>query len=125
VHRIRIEQEHAVVVLVAEGEFDAYAAPELRKSLEGAGLGGRARLVADLGHVSFMDSTALGLLVRAVKQAAEHGGGIRVVLPTTTARRIFEITTLDRVLPVATSRAAAVVELSALDDMSGAAAPGS
>jgi anti-sigma B factor antagonist len=122
VHRIRTEQERAVVVLVAEGEFDAYTAPELREALEEA-RPGDSPLVVELSRVSFMDSTALGLLVRAVKDVRERGGDIRVVLPSTTARRIFEITTLDRVLPVAVSRSAAVAELSAPDDVSGAAAP--
>ena len=121
-HRIRTEQERAVVVLVAEGEFDAYTAPELHEALEEA-RPGDSPLVVELSRVSFMDSTALGLLVRAVKDVRERGGDIRVVLPSTTARRIFEITTLDRVLPVAVSRSAAVAELSAPDDVSGAAAP--
>ena len=58
-----------------------------------------------------MDSTALGVLVRAFKDAAGRGVGARVVLPRSAARRIFEITTLDRVLPVAESSSAALREL--------------
>ena len=69
--------------------------------------------MADLSAVSFMDSTALGLLVRGLREIGERGGRARVVLPRTTARRIFEITTLDRVLPVAESHADAVIALAA------------
>ena len=58
-----------------------------------------------------MDSTALGVLVRACKDAASRGLEARVVLPEGAARRIFEITTLDRVLPVADSTPAALREL--------------
>jgi anti-anti-sigma regulatory factor len=41
------------------------------------------------------------VVVGAFKRAREVGSGFQIVLPTGTARRVFEITTLDRVLPVA------------------------
>jgi anti-sigma B factor antagonist len=122
VHRIRIENEPAAVVMTAEGELDAFTAPALTDSLEDARIGERDRFVADLSRVSFMDSTALGLIVRTLKDIVERGGSARIVLPTTSARRIFEITTLDRVLPIASSRAEALAELASVD---GAGAPGS
>lgn len=102
--------------MTAAGEFDAYSAPELMGSLADAGLADHDRFVADLSRVSFMDSTALGLLVRTVKDVVDRGGRARVVLPETTARRIFEITTLDRVLPVASSREEALSALDAAED---------
>ena len=108
-HRIRIDYELGTTVLTAEGELDAYAAPDLGAGLDEAGSPGP--LVADLTKVSFMDSTALGVLVRALKDAAARGVAARVVLPETAARRIFEITTLDRALPVAASRPTALSEL--------------
>jgi len=121
VHRVRIEHERDAVILTAEGELDAYAAPALSEALEDVGADGLGRFVADLSNVSFMDSTALGLLVRMVKDIVERGGHARVVLPATMARRIFEITTLDRVLPVSRSRADA---LSELETVAGDASPG-
>jgi anti-sigma B factor antagonist len=111
VHRIHLEDDihPTAAVLVAEGELDAYTEPMLRSALEQVGLD--RHLVLDLSAVSFLDSTALGALVKAVRAVDERGGQARVVLPATTARRIFEITTLDRVLPVAASRADALGEL--------------
>lgn len=110
-HRVRVEHESNVLVLAAAGELDAYAAPALAESLYDAGIAACTRFVADLSKVAFLDSTALGLLVRTVKDVMARGGQARVILPSTTARRIFEITTLDRTLPVASSRSAAVLEL--------------
>lgn len=95
-----MKRETLAVVVTASGELDAYVAPELTAALDQAGVD---RLVADLTAVSFMDSTALGLIVRAVRDRGESGGETRIVLPQSTARRIFEITTLDRVLPVSPS----------------------
>ena len=98
-----------VTVVTASGELDAYVARELTAAFETAADDGR--LVADLAAVSFMDSTALGLLVRMVREVGERDGEIRVVLPRSAARRIFEITTLDRVLPVSPSLKQALAEL--------------
>jgi anti-sigma B factor antagonist len=96
-------------LVAASGELDAFVAEELERTLAEAAR--EARIVVDLTHVAFLDSTALGLLVRTVRDVDSRGGAIRVVLPAGTARRIFEITTLDRVLPVAGSRSDAVAEL--------------
>jgi anti-anti-sigma factor len=109
VHRIRVERERETSFVQAEGELDAFAAPDLAEAFEG--VSGAGRVVVDLVAVSFMDSTALGQLVRGVRELQEQGRAARVVLPGGTARRIFELTTLDRALPVAASRGEAVAEL--------------
>jgi len=109
VHRITVTEDTHVVVVAATGELDAYVAPELTAALDSAGSGA---LIADLTAVSFLDSTALGLLVRAVRDRGETGAETKVVLPQGTARRIFEITTLDSVLPVSASLREALAELS-------------
>lgn len=108
-HRISLDRDRSATVVTASGELDAFVAAELDATLGDAGRD--PRIVFDLTAVSFMDSTALGLIVRAVRDVDAKGGAIRVVLPDGTGRRIFEITTLDRVLPVADSRSDALAEL--------------
>ena len=108
-HRIVLDTNERAAVVTASGELDAFVADDLTGAFRGAGAS--SRVLVDLSAVSFMDSTALGLLVRAVRDIGEGGGLVRVVLPAGTARRIFELTTLDRVLPVADSRAQALAEL--------------
>ena len=93
-------------VVVASGELDAYAAPDLSNELET--VRGRHGVVVDLSLVSFMDSTVLGLIVRTSRELAEANARVRIVLPTGPARRIFEITALDSVLPIAETRRAAL-----------------
>jgi anti-sigma B factor antagonist len=115
VHRITVRKGTRAIVVMAAGELDAYVAPELTVALDGAG--GDA-LVADLTAVSFIDSSALGLLVRTVRDRRQSGRKTRVVLPQSTARRIFEITTLDRVLPVSPSLDDALAEIGEKPDNS-------
>lgn len=97
------------VIVRAQGELDAFCAPDLTRALEQTG--DAPGLVVDLELASFLDSTALGLVIRALRELEEAGREARIVLPRGDARRIFEITTLDRVLPVSGSLRAALDEL--------------
>jgi len=110
-HAVDIERSGRVVVVCASGELDAFAAPDLEAAFTSARA--ERRVLADLERVSFMDSTALGLLVRHVRELSEGDAEVRVVLPRGTARRIFEITALEGVLPVVGDRGAALAELEA------------
>jgi anti-sigma B factor antagonist len=111
VHGIDVEHESGAVVVSAHGELDAYSAPALGEAFANVRSNASGNVLIDLTRVSFMDSTALGLVVRAVNGVVDDGGRACLVLPESSARRIFEITTLDRVLPVASSRAEALREL--------------
>ena len=74
-----------------------------------SGLGqGERRLVLDLTGVAFLDSTALGTMIGALRRIREAEGVMRVVLPETAARRIFDITGLVPVLDVYPNRDAAL-----------------
>jgi anti-sigma B factor antagonist len=109
VHTVEIERSDPVIVIRAAGELDAFAAPDLETAF--TRVRGKGRVLADLGRVSFMDSTALGLLVRCVRELGEEGAEVRVVLPRGNARRIFEITALEEALPVVSDVRAGLGEL--------------
>jgi anti-sigma B factor antagonist len=109
VHRVSVDRHPVGAVVVASGELDAYAEEDLVGVFEETAR--EDRVVVDLSAVSFLDSTALGILVRSLRAVDARGGAARVVLPHGTARRIFELTTLDRMLPVAETLDAALSEL--------------
>jgi anti-anti-sigma factor len=111
VHAVTVDRTGRLSVVRGSGELDAFAAPDLTAAFEE--IEGSAAVVADLARVSFLDSTALGVVVRAVRALDDAGVPVRVVLPEGSARRIFEITTLDRVLPVSESSDEAVAALGA------------
>jgi len=58
------------------------------------------RLVIELADCTFIDSSALRALVRAQKLATRAGGELALVAPSQPARRVLEIATLDRFVPV-------------------------
>ena len=108
-HDVSIEHHEATAIVCAAGELDAFAAPDLAAAL--GAVADTPRVVVDLTRVAFLDSTALGEVVRTARARDEQGNVLRVVLPDGPARRIFEITGLDRALPVAPTRLDAVREL--------------
>jgi anti-sigma B factor antagonist len=108
-HRVHVELASSHAVVGAEGELDAFVAPELEQAFEA--VADAQRVVVDLGSISFLDSTALGLVVRALREIDERGGDARIVLPRGAARRIFELTMLDTILPIAPTRDVAIAEL--------------
>jgi anti-sigma B factor antagonist len=102
-------------VVTLRGELDAHDAPRLRELFACAvseldASDGAPRLVLDLTGVAFLDSTALGTMIGALRRVREAGGELRLVLPETPARRIFEITGLEQVLVVRATRAEALAD---------------
>lgn len=109
-HSVEVDRSSgSAAIVVATGELDAFVAPDLVAAF--AEVAGERHVLADLAAVSFMDSTALGLIVRATRELGEAGAVFRVVLPAGSARRIFEITSLDRALPVVSDRESGLEEL--------------
>ena len=101
----------AYVIAVA-GEADLYTAPELKRELEAAIDAGGKDVVVDLTATTFIDSTALSVLVEATKRLRPEGGRVALVCIDPNIVKIFRITALDRLFPVFASRADAMRGLS-------------
>ena len=65
---------------------------------------GAARLVVDLGGVTFIDSSALGVLVGGARRSAERGTELMIVCPVGSVSRILQITGLSRAFAVYATR---------------------
>ena len=90
-------------VIAVSGEIDVATAPQLREALHSVIAQGEATIVLDLLGVTFLDSTALGVLVGALKRCRELGGELHVVVADPRIVKIFEITGLTSVFTIADS----------------------
>lgn len=95
------------LVIAVQGEIDVATAPQLRESLHRVIADGESTVVLDLLGVTFLDSTALGVMVGALKRCRELGGELHVVIADPRILKIFEITGLTNVFRIADSLQAA------------------
>ncbi|HEX4244506.1 MAG TPA: STAS domain-containing protein [Acidimicrobiales bacterium] len=89
-----------VPVVAVVGEIDVATAPTLAEHLAAHEEAGASLVVVDLLGVSFLDSTALGVLVGSFKRLGESGGTLRLVIAEPRILKVFEITDLVRVFPI-------------------------
>jgi len=90
------------LVVAIRGELDVLTAPFLWERMEPALAGVTGQLVLDLAELSFIDSMGLGVIVRAQSRVRAGQPERQVVIrhPNAHARKVFEITGLDRVLDI-------------------------
>jgi anti-sigma B factor antagonist len=88
-----------LAIIAVGGELDYAVSPQLKARLIDAIEAGRRRLVLDLSEVTFIDSTAIGVLAGAVARLDAVGGGsLAVVCTHENVLQIFEITGLETVI---------------------------
>ena len=102
-----IERNGSSVVVSLAGELDLYNAHALREALLECCAEAPERLVVDLSNVTFIDSTALGVLIEARTSLANRRGFL-LAAPGLETRRALEISGLDRHFAVHESREAAL-----------------
>jgi anti-sigma B factor antagonist len=98
-------------VVAVRGEIDLFTAPELKVAIVGAIDAGRTRIVVDLSETTFLDSTALGVLVGALKRLRTRDGVMTIVNRDANIAKTFEITGLDQIFVITDTRDAAVAAL--------------
>ena len=105
--------EHAHLVTAA-GELDVAAAPQLSAILTMGAASSESVVVLDLVGATFLDSTALGVVIRAADQLKGAGKRLFVVAPEGPVSRLLELTNLKQHFAVYTSRADAIAAAAAV-----------
>jgi anti-sigma B factor antagonist len=100
-------------VVAVRGEIDLFTAPELKQKLTDAIEGGKTRIVVDLTQTTFLDSTALGVLIGAVKRLRTRDGALVIINVDQNIAKTFEITGLDQIFTIVGERDAAIAALDA------------
>ncbi len=105
---IQVTETKGVTVVVPTGDLDMEAADQIRRTLTELIDKGQLKLVMDLGSVGYIDSSGLGTLVAAMKQARAAGGNLKLCALQDDVRSIFEMTRLIKVMAVHATRQEAV-----------------
>ena len=89
--------KEGVVVINMDGRLNAVSAGDLKdriKSLIGESM---IHIVLVLQGVTFIDSSGLSVIVSALKGVREKNGSLKLVGVNPNAKKVFELTRLDRI----------------------------
>lgn len=109
--RVDIEDRGAHAVVTAVGEIDAATADTVGEAVTRAFADGYRLVLLDFAGVSFIDSTGLGMLVRAHRTADISHAAFAVVHPTPPTRKLIRVLGLDQLLHIHDSHEQALAEL--------------
>ncbi|HEU4753516.1 MAG TPA: STAS domain-containing protein [Armatimonadota bacterium] len=99
VETVRVEGAWRIRLL---GECDACTAPAVQAHVEALLGRGESRLVFDLEHVTFVDSTILRIILGARRQLAPDGGEVVLLCRPGFVRRLLGLLEMDRLLRILT-----------------------
>jgi anti-sigma B factor antagonist len=97
---ISVEPRDDYAILHLRGEFDTFYVPLLQEEIDALVKAGIVRVVLNLRLVKFINSTALGAMIKASKQLSSKGGKLVIERPSAFCRDIIQKVGLDRVIGV-------------------------
>ena len=96
--KVERSSDGSATVVRVDGDLDMATSPELVEALEGADPG--KRTVIDLSGCTFLDSSAVRVLIATARAAESAGGDVSLVTKDAGLLRVLEIASLDAMLPV-------------------------
>lgn len=99
--RIRASSETDFVVVSVEGEIDLSNAAEMQATLDDAVANTHRGIVMDFTDTVYLDSSAITVLFRLLRQTRARNQELRVVLPADSPiRRVIDLTELPDLVAV-------------------------
>ena len=104
---IQAEPRENYTVLHLRGEFDTFYCPLLQSEIDSLMAAGVHYIVLNLRLVKFINSTAMGAIIKASKVLKKAGGKLTISRPSTFCRETLSKVGLERVVPIYDSDEAA------------------
>jgi anti-sigma B factor antagonist len=100
-----------VAIVAISGELDLALCVKVAPDLNAALHSPARAIVIDLEAVSLVDSSGIALLLNAFRRLDQAGRRLAIACPMGSQRRAFEVTALDRQLPMYETRADALAAI--------------
>src|SRR6185295_17846333 len=98
--QVTVEPRDNFTILHLRGEFDTFYCALLQKEIDGLIASGVNRVALNLRLVKFINSTALGAIIKASKILGANSGKMVISRPSVFCKDIIEKVGLDRVVPM-------------------------
>lgn len=103
--RIKLGSEGEFVIASLEGEIDLSNAADIQTLLEDAVANTHRGIVMDLSETVYLDSSAITVLFRLLRQTRSRNQRFRVVVPAGSAiRRVIDLTELPGLMEIYETR---------------------
>ncbi|MFL5859742.1 MAG: STAS domain-containing protein [Solirubrobacteraceae bacterium] len=89
-----------IAIVAISGELDLALCVKVAPDLNGVLHSPARAVVIDLEDVSLVDSSGIALLLNAFRRLDQDGRQLAIACPSGSQRRVFELTALDRQLPM-------------------------
>ncbi|MBI4588191.1 MAG: STAS domain-containing protein [Candidatus Rokubacteria bacterium] len=109
---IAVRRETRLVVVDMAGEIDVNAAARIRDALGDLTKAASPQVLVNLSRATYIDSSGLGVLMAARKDALKGGGRFVLCGMTTDVRMVFELTRLMKFFEIYDDEATARARLS-------------
>jgi stage II sporulation protein AA (anti-sigma F factor antagonist) len=109
---IELKQQRNVLIVRLKGELDHHTAETVKTRMEEVLAKGKTNhVVLSLKHLSFMDSSGLGVILGRYKQVVAKGGKMVVCEPNPAVYRLFEMSGLFKILSIQDNESTALSSL--------------
>ena len=99
--KVDISSDRGAAVAVLSGEIDHHNAKSVRDELDRYIIAAQPRSLAiDMGRITFMDSSGIGLIMGRSKLMKECGGILEVRNPQPYIRRVLKLSGIERIVKV-------------------------
>ena len=97
---IKRREEDGVTILTFSGEFDAFNLPKISEGIDALVQKGRTQLVFNLAGLKFINSSALGYLIKTHKSLREYDGELTIAEPSKFFQTSIATLGLDQVFKI-------------------------
>jgi stage II sporulation protein AA (anti-sigma F factor antagonist) len=107
-----IRKESNILIVKIHGEFDLHASEYARRDIDiQIRAQGARHILFDLGNMTFIDSSGLGVILGRYRRVSESGGRAAISGAHPNIKKVMEIAGLNRLMPFFDDCASAVLEL--------------
>src|SRR5690625_3742492 len=100
---VRVEKGIEQSTIYLKGEIDLYTADKIKQDLLPLTKKWGHTVIINLKDVNYMDSTGLGLFIKALKSTQKHNSQLKLIQLQKRVARLFKITGLDEVIQIESS----------------------
>ena len=97
---VHVEQRDGALILQPDGDVDLASSTELRSSLQNTEVASGDRIVIDLSHVQYMDSSGVATLVECLQRTRNIGAQLHLCQLNERVLSVFQIARLDGVFSI-------------------------